>query len=235
MTKQTGKTKLAAIGTAVALSFALASCGGASENDSPLIAENGYAIDILNLNGEVDLGIEPALQLEPAEQSTIEFWVQADWTSAPEFDPVIVSSPGEEGVSYLVAIDRDRDGIIVGGGDTVDTAPFDFTDGRMHHVALIDYGGSTTLLIDDQSIAELPLGFSPMESQGLFFGSFNGGEERFTGKIGGFRQWDVAVSASTVRQFRLKDATNAENPHPDLEHLAVISDFGNDRVVYVTK
>ncbi|MEL7199621.1 MAG: LamG-like jellyroll fold domain-containing protein [Pseudomonadota bacterium] len=235
MTKHLRNTKLAAICSAIVLSFGLSACGVEGLDDGPLITESGYAIDILSLDGETDLGIEPAPQLEPAEQTTIEFWVQADWTNAPEFDPVIVSSPGEDGVSYLVAIDRDRDGIIVGGGDTVDTAPFDFTDGKMHHVALIDYGGSTTLLIDDQNIAELPLGFSPMESEGLFFGSFNGGEERFTGKIGGFRQWNVAVPANIVRQFRLKDVTNHDDPHPDLDHLAVISDFGNDRVVYVTK
>ncbi len=217
------------------MALCLSSCGDQAAETGPVVSESGYAIDVLRLDGTNDLGIEPDVQLEPAQQTTIEFWVQADWSSNPGFDPVVVSNPGDEGVSYLVAIDGERDGLVVAAGDKIDVAPFDFSDGKMHHVALIDYGGTTTVLVDDENVAELELGFEPMDSQGLFFGSFNGGDELFTGSIGAFRQWDVAVNANVVRQFRQRDATDPANPHPDLEHLAAISDFGNNRVVYITQ
>ena len=226
--------KTSGIALAVCLAgLGLAACSESSGAGGPIIAENGYAIDVLELDGSTDLGIAPAAQIEPAEQSTIEFWVSAGWTSDPGFDPVIVSNPGDAGVSYLVAIDRDRDGLVVAAGEDMDAAPFDFSDGKMHHVGLIDYGDAVTVLVDDEVIAQMPLSFVPMESEGLYFGSLNGGEERFVGQIGAFRQWDVALGADKVRQYRLLDVTAADNPHPDLEHLAVISDFGNDRVVYI--
>ena len=208
----------------------VAGCGGPS---APSVeGEDGYTLDTLALDGMDSLAFDPAPQLEPASQMTIEFWVKPDWSGSPEFDPVIVSNAGAEGASYLVAVNRERDGLTVVSGEQVDVAPFDFTDGKLHHVALIDYGDTTTVMIDNQAVAELDIDFTSLPSDGLYVGSARGGDSAFSGVIGGLRVWDVAVSPNDLASYAMRDVAVDGALHPDLPYLAVLSEFDKERVVY---
>ncbi|MEO0872419.1 MAG: LamG-like jellyroll fold domain-containing protein [Pseudomonadota bacterium] len=217
--------------TGGALALALAACSGSP--DEPVITENGYAIDILRLDGTDSLVFDPDEAIAPADQATIEFWVQVGWDEDPGFDPVVLANSGPEGSAYVVAIEREGDGLILASGEQIDIAPFDFNDGELHHVALIDYGATTVLRVDQTVIAELNVDLVAYPSQGLYFGTERGEEDGFRGVIGGFRLWDVAVDAGNLAAFAKADVLDEENPHPDLESLSVISDFAAERVVYI--
>lgn len=216
-----------------ALALVLAAASGCSQDTSPaVITEDGYALDTLRLDGTESLAFDANPALEPAEQATLEFWVQAGWDSDLGYDPVVVSSAGPSGAAYLVAIQRERDGLTLSSGDQLDTAPFDFSDGKLHHVALVDYGDTTTLIIDQKPIADLEVDLQPVPSEGLYVGTARGGDDAFTGAIGGLRLWDVAVDPANLAAYRLKDVNGADAPHPDIDHLALISDFQNERIIY---
>ncbi|WP_114521851.1 LamG domain-containing protein [Altererythrobacter sp. ZODW24] len=216
-----------------ALGLVLATASACSQDTSPaVVTEDGYALDTLRLDGTESLAFDANPALEPAEQATLEFWVQAAWDSDPGYDPVVVSSAGAEGPAYLVAIQRERDGVTLASGDQLDSAPFDFSDGKLHHVALVDYGNTTTLMIDQKAIAELQVDLQPVPSEGLYIGTARGGDDAFTGAIGGLRLWNVAVDPANLGAYRLKDVNDANAPHPDIDHLALISDFQNERIIY---
>ena len=89
-------------------------------------------------------------QLVLADGGTIEFWVVPDWTSDPGYDPVIICNAGPEGASYLVAMLRDRDGIAIAAGEEEDVVTFDFSDGQLHHVAVVQYDDGTAVFVDGE-------------------------------------------------------------------------------------
>jgi len=230
MTAQYSTLKALALAGVIVGTAMLGACSGSP--DEAIVTETGYALDVLRLDGTDSLAFDADPILDPADQATIEFWVQASWEGDPGFDPVVVASSGEEGPAYLVAILKEKDGLILASGEMSDIAPFDFSDGAMHHVALVDYGDYTQARIDQQVVAELEVDLMALPSQGLFIGSAGGGDDGFEGAIGGFRLWDVAVEPVNLEAYAQADVMDEESPHPDLEYLAIISDFGNERVVY---
>lgn len=209
----------------------LPACSGGVQSET--VAAEGYMLDMLTLDGTETLVFEPDDRLAPAEQSTIEFWVKAGWDDAPDFDPVVLSNAGEEGASYLIAIQRERDGLAVTSGEQTDVVPFDFSDGKAHHVALIDLGDPIAVLVDDELVGELDMTLQALPSEGLYIGSAFGGDDGFVGAIGGMRIWDVAVTADDLAKYRLKDVLDASDPHPDLEYLVIISNFVDQDIVMI--
>ncbi len=207
----------------------LGACGGGLETDM-VEAEGGYEIDILKLDGSETLAFDPDPKLAPNEQSTIEFWVQPQWNEVPDFDPVVLSNYGTEGASYLIAISAERDGILIASDDMLEAAPFDFTDDELHHVALVDYGDSVRLLVDLEYVADLPITFESLPSNGLYIGSADDSGDAFTGLIGGLRIWSVAVEDASLAQFARRDVAD-EPAHPDVDALKLISDFINRTVI----
>ncbi len=213
-----------------AASLSLSGCGGGATSETAQ-GEGTYAIDVLALDGSETLAFDPDVRLAPTEQSTIEFWVQPVWETVPEFDPVVLSNVGPEGISYLAGLTAEGDGLIVAAGDTLEAVPFDFRDGRMHHVALVDYGDSLSVQINHQPIADLPLTFEAFPSNGLFIGSAAGGEDGFEGRIGGLRIWNVAVEPSVLARYSRRSLIG-ETPHPDLSELKLLSDFTDRTIVF---
>ncbi|MEL7446693.1 MAG: LamG-like jellyroll fold domain-containing protein [Pseudomonadota bacterium] len=208
----------------------LAGCSAGLDSET-VEAEDGYIIDILALDGSETLAFDPDDRLAPTEQSTIEFWVQPEWSTDPGYDPIVLSNTGDDGTSYAVAVTAERDGLVGVSGEVVEGVPFDFTDGQLHHVALIDYGDTVSVWIDLDLVAELPLTFENYPSNGFFVGTGSGGDDAFEGKIGGLRIWDVAVEPEVLAQYARRDALG-DTPHPDLDELKLISDFSNKTIVF---
>lgn len=195
-------------------------------------AEAQYIPDIVELDGQTTLEFPADERMILVGGSTIEFWVQPDWTEDPGYDPVVVSNTGAQGPSWLVAMLRDRDGIGVMVGEESDIAPFDFTDGEMHHVAVVDYGEIVQVLVDNVAVADLDLTFRDLPSSGFWIGSADGANGAFKGAIAGLRIWDIAVSPDDISRFAMVDIFDeATAVHPDLEWLVGVSDFANNDFV----
>lgn len=195
----------------------------------PAVAQDEpYSPDVIEFDGQSTLAFPSHASLDLSGGSTIEFWAQPDWTDAPDFDPVVLSYAGGESASYLVSLLRDRDGIGIMSGDRYEVVPFDFTDGKLHHVALIDYGDQTEVLIDDGLVAVLPMTIQSLPAEGLFIGTSDGANDPFYGALAALRLWGVPVSRDTVIEWTMRDVLSSDGPaHPDLPFLIGHSDFRN--------
>ncbi len=206
----------AAIGSVAGLLFAT----------SVIAQDQQYVPDVLELDGQTTLEFPADESLDLSGGSTIEFWVQPDWNAAPAFDPVVLSYVGDEGASYLVTVLRDRDGIGVMSGDQYEVAPFNFTDGRMHHVALINYGTETEVLVNDELVEVLPFAIQSLPASGLFIGTSDGENDQFLGAIAAVRLWGVPLDADTVVEWAARDVVaDQSREHPDLPFLIGHSAF----------
>jgi hypothetical protein len=192
------------------------------------IAAQSYVPDLLELDGTVTLQFPADDRMALEGGATIEFWVQPDWKSDPGYDPVILSNAGEEGALYLVAIAREKDGLGIMSGDLFEMVPFDFTDGKLHHVNITDYGDTMLVFVDGVLISELPLTFKKRPSKGFWIGSADGENDLFVGAIAGLRIWDIPVDADNVLDFMMAPIAPLEGKdHPDLKWLVGASDFQN--------
>ena len=193
-----------------------------------LAMAQSYVPDVLVLNGTSTLEIPADDRLLMEGGSTIEFWVQPDWKEDPGYDPVVLSNAGSEGPSYLVALLRNKDGIGVMAGDRSAIAAFDFSDGKLHHVAIVDDGISIAVLVNNRPITKVDFGFRKLPSAGFWIGSADGENAPFKGAIAGLRLWDIALAPEVIGAFGLADITDDEKPaHPDLQWLIGRSDFAN--------
>jgi hypothetical protein len=188
-----------------------------------------YTPDVAEFDGSNSMTFEPAPQLELADGGTIEFWVVPEWSSDPGYDPVVICNAGPEGASYLIALLRDRDGIAIAAGDEEDVATFDFTDGRLHHVAISQFEDGTAIFVDGQVVGTSDLRFDARPSAGVWVGSIDGENNQFRGAIAGMRIWNVVVEQETLVDFAMKDIFADE--HPDLPFLSAISDFSNGEIL----
>jgi len=188
-----------------------------------------YQPDVMEFDGVTTLGFPADESLDLSGGATIEFWVQPDWETAPTFDPVVLSYAGEKGASYLVSILRDRDGLGIMSGDTFIVAPFDFTDGKMHFVAIIDYGDRTEVMVDNGLVAVLDMTIQSLPADGLFIGTADGTNDPFLGAIAAVRLWGVPLSQDTVLQYAMRDILDEERAeHPDLRFLVGHSAFASN-------
>lgn len=197
---------------------------------SPVRA-NGYTPDVAEFDGSNALTFAPAEQLDLADGGTLEFWVAPDWTDDPGYDPVIVCNAGPEGASYLIAMLRDRDGLAFASGADEDVVTFDFSDGRMHHVAMVGLEDATAFFIDGRLAGLSELLIQDLPSVGLWVASIDGENNQFHGAIAGLRIWDTVVAQEDLVSFAMQDVF--EGDHANLTQLAAISDFANGELLLV--
>jgi len=185
-----------------------------------------YRPDIALFDGTNGMAYPADYSLNLSAGGTIEFYVAPKWTTAPAYDPVILSNAGEKGASYMVVLLRDRDGIGIRAGDQTALAPFDFTDGKLHHVALICYADKTTVLVDGVVVAQPAIAFADLPSSGFFIGSADGDTAPMVGAIGGVRIWNIPVSPDDLRTYAMQDLVDDQGAaHPDIQSLVGISQF----------
>ncbi len=208
------------------LSLAI-TCGAVLFAVSPLSTQD-YVPDVLELDGKTTLEFPADARMDLVGGATIEFWVTPDWTEDPGYDPVILSNAGPGGASYLVVLLRDRDGIGILSGDRFELVPHDFTDGELHHVAIVDYGDSVLVLVDNEPAADIDMTFQNLPSSGFWIGTSDGQNGGFVGAIAGLRIWDIPVAPEDLSAYSMVDIVNDDqNIHPDLEWLIGVSDFEN--------
>lgn len=192
-----------------------------------------YTPDVLELNGKETLIFAPESEFSIMHGGTLEFWVAPDWTSDPGYDPVVISSAGQDGVNYMIAVLRHRDGLGVLIGEYEHAIAFDFSDNQLHHIALVVSDNELIALIDGRLRAALAIQTMPNEPEGFWVGTADGETAPFIGAIAGLRIWSTALSQAELVEYALKPVVTEAGQHPALDHLVVISDFDQDSVYVV--
>lgn len=185
-----------------------------------------YSPDIASFDGTQSMAIEPDNIYRVDEEATIEFWVAPGWSDIPDYDPVVFSNLGENSANYIIAVLRERDGIGVLSGDTETVAPFDFTDDRLHHVAIVQSEGALNIVIDGAVRGVSETALQSLDVNALWIGTANGEAAPFLGDVAQLRIWGVAVSLDMLEQFKLANPlSEGAPPHPDLDSLVAFSVF----------
>jgi hypothetical protein len=196
-------------------------------------AAGNYTPDSIQFNGRNGLAFPPRPAFSIADGGTIEFWVSPDWKNSPDYDPVIVSSAGQQGISFLIALLRDRDGLAFAAGDEEYVVAFDFTDNKLHHVAVSQLSDGVVIFIDGKPVGSSPLKAAKLPAAGFWVGSIDGKNSPFRGVVAGLRIWKEAIGREELVRFALKDAI--EEDHPDLDDLAVVSDFAKRELLVISQ
>jgi hypothetical protein len=169
-------------------------------------------------------GPAPALALQTF--GTIEFWVSAGWTSDPGFDPTILAHQGDAGTLYSVHIRGDRRGIGYWDGANYVVAPFDFSDGDLHYVAIVTEDMLTTIWVDGDPLALAVVGYGVGESTGFHLGSLDGTQSPFYGRVAGLRLWSVALEGPVLNAYAFTDLLEHDGAgHPAAASLVGAVDF----------
>lgn len=193
-----------------------------------------YEPDFIELPAAEEMVFPPDEALLMTSGGTIEFWVYPAWTSVPDYDPVILSNIGPDGAVYVISILRDKDGLGLVLGEDEIIAPFDFSDGRAHHVAVNFYEDGTVIFVNGEVIDIYDPVFESRASSVVVIGSVDGETAPFTGSIGALRFWALPIEEEMLARFRLKNVlSESEGDHPDIDLLMAISDFENNGLLIV--
>ena len=191
-----------------------------------LLAEELYTPDVMEFSGASTIGAEPDPAFSPAAAFTIEFWVAAGWESDPGYDPVVVAYGGLDTQTYSISVLRDRDGIGVLTGETELIAGYDFSDQKLHHVAVVAEDNAIAIVIDGQVRASFNETLLTGASDGLWVGTLDGETAPFIGAIGQMRFWKAALSVEALAAFATADIMSPNSgDHPYLDNISAISDF----------
>lgn len=189
--------------------------------------EVNFAPLMLNFAGTDGFSLPAASALDIDGAGAIEMWVQAGWTADPGYDPAILSYQGQRGPRLAVLLTRDARALGVYAGQYFDTVPFDFSDGALHHVALIIMGDTTTVVIDGEVRDTLGFGMADLPANELSIGTL-GGYSPFIGEIGQIRIWDEPIDPETLATFAWRPiAADGPDAHPDIDALVGVSAFAN--------
>tara|TARA_R110002096_G_scaffold20690_2_gene67940 strand:- start:37394 stop:38059 length:666 start_codon:yes stop_codon:yes gene_type:complete len=195
------------------------------------VMADGYTPDVVEFDGTTTLAFDAAPQLVLADGGTVEFWVVPDWNSDPGYDPAILSNKGPEGLSYLVAMLRDRSGIAFAAGEAEDVFTFDFADGRLHHVAISQFDDGISIYVDGQVVGGSATKSLNLPSDGVWVGSIDGANNRFVGAIAGMRFWDTVLTQQEIVEFALTDVFDGD--HPNIDNLSAMSNFSSGELLLV--
>ncbi len=183
-----------------------------------------YTPDVAEFDGSSTLSFEPAESLFIGGAATIEFWVVPDWNTQPDYDPVVLSNAGPDGPSYLIAVLRDKDGLVLVSGKEKFLIPYAFNDSQLHHVAIVETDSHTLAYVDGQLQGGTEFAIQDLPSLGLWVGSADGSTAPFIGALAEIRIWGTALSQTEIANYAGRDIGD----HPSRSELRASSDFVND-------
>lgn len=178
-------------------------------------------------DGKQSLILSPSPALEINGYGTIEFWVRANWTAHPGYDPAIMANTGPKGARFAFYISGDAQSLGVQAGPFYETVAFDFSDGQLHHVAISTIGDTTSVMIDGELRDTLGFSFADVPATRFSIGSA-GKYSPFLGEIGQVRVWNEVIDPDVLVDFCWREiAASGPGQHPDLDALVGISAFAN--------
>lgn len=197
---------------------------------SSAVYAEGYRPPMAKFNGETAVTFPDDVALNFKRFATIEFWVAATWDQL-EYDPAIISYLGNQGPRFAVLIPADKKGIGFMADQKWQVAPFDFSDGKLHHVAFVVIDSRTAVFVDDELAALLDIGIADLPAHSLNIGSFNGRDAGFVGALAGLRIWDTALDPDDIALYKMTQLSTPEGAeHPAIDTLVGVSDFANGKI-----
>jgi len=196
---------------------------GASEPESDEAAE----FEPLLLDGGTSLDVDSDPDLELGSSGTLEFWMAAVWDEDDDVThfPCVVGrrKPYEgdeaagfaEATQYSIHLTPDRQSIGLFNGDKWASVAFDFSDGKLHHVAFLTRDASTQVVIDGVERGSIDVGYGSARDLPLHIGSSDGGSEFFIGALPSLRIWRGALSLEQLRAL-----SDLIGPPPDDDPVA---------------
>ncbi len=203
---------------------------------APAPAPVDPGIQMWNIREAKDRWRQPPISREvftDFRQGAIDFWVQYDptWVAEETHGTLVAYSNGYETV-FEVGMAAGGDGIVMSNGKRDDygqvteqsnIVPADFTDGLIHHVALVTEGDSTDVFVDGQQRGVASVGYAlaedasgPKTNLQLSIGSLDGRRRVFQGKVGGVRIWGAPLPGEALfRAAFLRDSELAAVPWAD--------------------
>jgi len=194
----------------------------------------GYVPDTIEFDGTSGVVFTSHPILTLPDGGTLEFWVAANWPENPGYDPVVLANADDSGVSYQVAVSAERDSLLFQSGDKLGRFDFDFSDGAMHHVGIVDFGDETWALIDGRLAGAVAMSFANLAADTLWVGAGNGNARPFTGAVAALRIWDVPLEPEVLADYALRDVTAADADHPEIQYLVGRSEF-RSQDFYITE
>jgi hypothetical protein len=186
-----------------------------------------FAPVTMTFDGTDALSFAPPSALDINGAGTVEMWVQAKWQGNAGYDPAILSYQGPSGPRLAALLTGDAKALGVYAGQFYDKVPYDFSDGELHHVALIVMGEQIMVMIDGEVRDTLGFGMAEVPANDFTIGSL-GGYSPFIGEIGQIRIWDEPLDPETVADFAWRPiAADGPNAHPDIASLAGVSTFAD--------
>lgn len=194
-----------------------------------------YTPDVVELTETGPFAFEPAPQLNLSNGGAVEFWIATEWSSDQGFDPPVLVNIGEDGISYMVSVTRERDGLIFANDRDEDVFLVDLSDGDLHHVAINVMDDGIEAYVDGNVVGTSDLRPLNLPSAGLFVGGLGvEGSGSFKGAIGQLRIWREPLFEEDIVAFRMRDVLDQEaGDHPDAENLAAMSDFTRGELLLV--
>jgi hypothetical protein len=211
-------TRLLAVSCATLLAYMPQLAAAQASNFAPVM---------MTFEGNDTFTYAPSSALDIAGSGTVEMWVQASWRTNPGYDPAVLSYQGQNGPRLAVLITGDAKALGVYSGRFFNKIPFDFSDGQLHHVALIIVGEQITVMIDGEVLTTLAFGMAELPANTFTIGSM-GGYSPFVGNIGQIRIWSLPIDPETLVQFSWRPlASDGPAAHPDIKALVGASAFAN--------
>lgn len=196
-----------------------------SRDDAPSIG---------SFDGTDSLSFPAELSLVLGEVASIELWVKPTWDEDPGYDPALLSALGPDGVRYAVVMSAAKDAIGLYSGPDWDYVEFDFSDGRLHHVAFVVLGDLTDVYIDGEPVDSIAQGIANVPITTFHVGSLNGLDSAFIGELAGVRIWDTALDGDDIAAYRQDGIFSAKGlTHPDFQELVGVTDFADGARTFI--
>lgn len=192
----------------------------------PVEAAAEYVPDTIVLDGTNTLRFASDPLLSLVNGGALEFWVAPDWTEDPGYGPVLLSNHAQQPV-WEISLTGARDALGIQAADQYVTFDYDFTDGAMHHVAIVDTIDQLVVMIDGSVLGAAAMSFADDAGQDLWVGASNGNARPFRGALAAVRVWEGAQPLESLTEYALRDPYDPQAPHPSLDALLAQSDFGN--------
>lgn len=182
--------------------------------------------DTAVFDGTNSVSLPGHFALDVVASGTIEFFVAAKWRGKAPHDPVIFSALTPKGPRYAVAITGDKQAIGLAREEDWDMTEFDFSDGKMHHVAFVVMNGVTDVYIDYEHEDTLLTGFGSEDVTSFHLGSLNGAVAPFKGALANLRIWDTPLDPDDMKRFARLDIFSPKGlTHPDIDALVAVGQF----------
>jgi hypothetical protein len=183
--------------------------------------------DFAYFDGDNTLTFPDHYSLDIGPTGVVEFWVSAGWDDA-DMAPVALSYVGVYGPRYALGITPDKKGLVFYSGEDFGVVAADFSDGKLHHVAVFTYDKLTDAYVDGAYAGTYPLGYGDVYGSTFNIGSLDGVSRKFTGYVGRVRIWDRALPVATVLERRNTDYLSKKGAlaaNPVYQALIGLSNF----------